>query len=1244
VTGDAATLAKLRVYDEAGAQVPSQVDLATKTLRLVSALPRGRTLRYAVRPSGEAPAPGGVSVTPGKDGLVLRNRLFALRLPVEQTQQFNPPVPASSLLAPILGFQQAGDPATAWLGAGRLLTDRPVKALTVKLVANGPILAEMSYEILWAAGGYYRASIQVIDQVPLAMVSERYDLGVNDGTIFWELDLTQGWQADRAEVAANNGNGGGDPNGRVQSFADLLGTQPCQYLVGDQAWGRLSHLGVFNAAERQAKPGSERIAGVVPLRKGLWRRSNALEVYSAGEHDLRVRLPLGVRPTQWDRDITSATSPFSTQEYDSTIPATEGRRVWGLALGPPAFEAGERPFYQLRRLYGIIGLDRYKDFILAWPDTQASYPRLYRDANTLTAYRAAVAAAPDLAALLGNSWVASGDDQVASKNLTRLLAELKRSCRYYFIAPEASHHGTSGNYFLAALADDVLAWPGLPPEARQEIRARLALITFVYEDGDMMSYGNGHHHGNPNMGTARFWSGPCFMALLPDHPQYTAWRAHLAQYGAYNIATQMAPGGGYFEFGAAYHMHGFARTTNGLPALARSGAPGIAELLRDYVAPDWAYYMNLLTPFDSRWQARMIPGMANSPPGHTRHFIEAAGALAATHRPLAEELLWAWDANGGHGKKDANLALADPTLKAREPVLQSQLYPGVGVVFRAHQGPDETYAFMRCGFQWSHWYVDPGHLIVYSRGASLLPFQPYQYGGPGDPAFNAYTTIRFGDPTNDWPHGWGDANILSHAFAASVDYAWASTGFPDWFIKPGIAPEWQNSGHVTRAGERKLDGAFPQQEGAFTWDRQVLFLKGKTAQSPNYFVFRDTTSGPGKLSSYFNLNLLGTAASLVADGPRLRVNTQWPVGADLAFAQPAKLPLSTREERFQVAMHDSALPAKVKDAAAASPDWIKADGTPWTGVPKNGMLEQHVLARIAGAPGDEYFWVLYPRRADEPAPELTLIQPGVLKITHPAGTDLVWLSPTPLKVQVGDFQASGTAGAIRVTPETVTFNLSAPGSAQYQAYCVLSADKEEVTIPLARAAQPAPPPPPRAPETLWPLIPELSSALEVAPGVQTVVRADGQRQYRLLGPDYHRYQEGGVTLEGESAWVVASRDSVRLVCDQASFVRLSVGPVGIRGVGPFDLTFTKTGVTGSVGGRQRSLAITWPDGLTRPMFRLDGTRYYAGWSDDHSIGKGQTTPQFSIGFGVTDGRHTVDLSEATFPDLPAPLPPSTLAF
>ena len=129
----------------------------------------------------------------------------------------------------------------------------------------------------------------------------------------------------------------------------------------------------------------------------------------------------------------------------------------------------------------------------------------------------------------------------------------------------------------------------------------------------------------------------------------------------------------------------------------------------------------------------------------------------------------------------------------------------------------------------------------------------------------------------------------------------------------------------------------------------------------------------------------------------------------------------------------------------------------------------------------------------------------------------------------------------------------------------------------------------------------------------------------------------GRTLTGPAAaepQVTAEGDAIRFVAPAAEYVKLTHGNVGVRGVGPFDLTFTPAGITGTVDGDIRTLVTTWPEQITRPGYWMDGVRWCAGFADEHSITKGTKTPQFGIAFGVSAGKHAVKIAEWEWPALP----------
>ncbi|OPZ31274.1 MAG: hypothetical protein BWZ02_00298 [Lentisphaerae bacterium ADurb.BinA184] len=1283
---DGAKAKNLRVFDAAGQAVAVQVAEPAKgeaLLTFVTDLAPGATAAFTVRDDGKGDALA-TAVAAQKDGdaLVLTNGLLAVKVPATQEKTYKEPVAASVLPAPVLAFRGADG---AWRGAGRMLTTRPAKSFAVEVTAKGPVFCEVRYAIEFAAGGFYRATVRVEDRVPLAKISEEYDPGVMwgetrtsnaerstpnvEGTVgeggtsgqgygddVWDLNLAAGWQPDRMEIASTQGNGQVDA-GHVEPLENLT-KKPSWYVVPDNAWGPLSQLGLFADSAKQATPGAYPMAGIVPLHKGDWRHMNGIEIQSTGAQDVRARFPMSRRNASWLREVTSETSPFSMQEHEPGVAHTYGRRHWGLVLAAPArtckAEADREcgPFYQARLFYGVVGLDRYKDFITEWPDTGAKYPRLYLKADQLDAYKRHLEAAglPDefRQKLTGGTLSLGADPAGAAKRVTDVTKRLDYIIAAVFASPTTGHHWTAPQYMTAAAADDVLGWPGLPAETRAALRSRIALICHLWQDPDILGFGGGSHTGNPNMGTARFAPMVAFLPLVPDHPMAEKWRAHMAAYVGHKAAIQTAPGGGYFEYGAAYHMHGYSRVMNAIPALQAAGATGLDHLL-DIDRANWAYYMNLLTPLDSRWKFRVIPGMANSPPGYTEHLLEAAGELAGRDPELAANLAWAWNANGANGLSSPvggmNGQLGGMAPAPKEPALHSMIYPGVGVIFRAHQGPDETYLFLRSGNNWSHWNEDQGHMIFMSRGATLLPFQPYQYWGVKNAEFDDHNLVRFGHPENKMPHAWVDSNILDHAFGERVDYAWSSTGFPDWYIQPGATAEWRGDLR-SAAGNgivRKLDGAVAEKQSAFEWNRQILFLKGKTGKSPNYFVVRDSTPGDGKLASWLYLNLLGTKDGVKAEGGNLFVDTEWPVKLDVRFPQVQSVKPDFYEERQFVSLGGYSGPSWWRTETLISRNWVKADGTP---VPPEaakttnpGFHEQHTMVRLPAAPGEGYFWLLYPRTADEPAPTVSAPAPGVMEIDHPEGTDYAFLASAPFAYAADGVVFTGCAGAVRVAKDgTVTLALTGGrGKVGYKGTIVSGTAPFEKTFAAVelKAGELAIPGAPSATSLTLPA----ADLTDVAPGVR-LSEADGKvlchvdaapAGGRVVGT----FGKGiGVDAQGR-AFITADGRTVRFIVVEPVYAKLSVGNVGVRGCGPFDLTFAADKISGTVEGVTRTIATTFPAQIVRPMYHLDGHRWYAGWADDHSIVKGTPTPQFGLAFGVTDGKHTVEICEWAHPALPA---------
>ena len=261
------------------------------------------------------------------------------------------------------------------------------------------------------------------------------------------------------------------------------------------------------------------------------------------------------------------------------------------------------------------------------------------------------------------------------------------------------------------------------------------------------------------------------------------------------------------------------------------------------------------------------------------------------------------------------------------------------------------------------------------------------------------------------------------------------------------------------------------------------------------------------------------------------------------------------------------------------------------------------------------------------------------KVVTAEGTDYVFLSTTPLDFSGEGVEFSGLAGAVRVAKDgKATLVLSAgPGSVGYKGTVVTSAAPFEKTVTAGGKAETL-----AAPATTIQLPAALAAGQPVADGVTkaTTDAPDGKTivQYVVDAPAAITAADGDVRLHARKAMIEVAAGSIRFVVPERAYAQLSSGNVGIRGMGPFDLTFTPAGITGRVDGDVRTLVTTWPEQITRPGYAMDGVRWHAGFSDEHSIVKGTKTPQFGIAFGVSAGKHDVKVAEWEWPAMP-PAPP-----
>jgi len=298
-----------------------------------------------------------------------------------------------------------------------------------------------------------------------------------------------------------------------------------------------------------------------------------------------------------------------------------------------------------------------------------------------------------------------------------------------------------------------------------------------------------------------------------------------------------------------------------------------------------------------------------------------------------------------------------------------------------------------------------------------------------------------------------------------------------------------------------------------------------------------------------------------------------------------------------------------------------------------------VLIRMPAAAGQDHFWLAYPLGEGETAPKVERLATNVIKVTHPEGTDFILLSATPDRFEGQDVVLEGQAACVRVAPAGITCALlGGAGRVGYRGQLFAGVDAFERTLP-ANAVKPGVEV--IAPENTDTLAcaPRLKAHQPVAPGISKAI--DGARtEYVVDNPTPVTFTDGDLRLEARKALVTRGPDSVRFAVPEGTYVQLVAGKTAIRGLGPFDLTMTATQITGTVAGRKRTLVVSKPAGIIRPMYEMDQVRWYAGYPDDPAPYRGRPEAQFSLAFGVNDGRHEINVREWESPQLP-PVPART---
>ena len=716
--------------------------------------------------------------------------------------------------------------------------------------------------------------------------------------------------------------------------------------------------------------------------------------------------------------------------------------------------------------------------------------------------------------------------------------------------------------------DELLSSPKLTDEQRRQLRAHLAALCYLLTEPDFNPRGSMIHLGNPNMPINRFLALVFAAALIPDHPMANEWLDVSAEYVRYKLAMNEGPNGVWSELISYFHASA-PFLIQAATALRRTGR--LDDATARLATLPARFTMQLLSPKDPRFGTRMQPGW-----GHEGHFIYthwlvAAGLIRELDPALAKALVWSWDQLGRPTQHEHDLGFSERLILNADLLdelgadyvpaeMQSAWLPGFGTVMRAHAGdPNETCLQYRQGYLTSHSDANQGDFVLYAKGAPLTTFSQIGYAlydveGVPSPFRQLYETfgwhnrVRFGSPENfgGWPGGGPISQVHAHFFSDSGDYL---RGMGDY--------------------------------GPQRWTRQILFLKGMTADGPNYFVFRDSFHNPegqpdnweGEAPAepmlerkWWYLRTPGSKDLVETSEEGLRYTSPYGPKLNVHFLMP---------ETIQVEKRDATHRDDTMTVSAVGP------------VP----------------PGQDILTVLYPQGPEELLPRYELLAAGVARITTGESTDYVFVNRTPMTFAKGDVSFEGIAGMVRVYPHEVHLVIAeGPGEVSYKGTVLRSPVPAAKVIPINKIGRS---------EVIEILSPQetIQFSLEhqaefkaVAPGVK---RADfpGGFAYAFASAKPIQFEAEGITFVGSRGGIVVDeeRKTVRLALlrgERIGYQRLQAWGCD----GPYEVTFHHHHITGRANGLGRFLYLSTPAGLNRlPMLVLDGQTYAPGTSGDTLI-------------------------------------------
>ncbi len=836
-----------------------------------------------------------------------------------------------------------------WTGDSTLAAAPAIGRYEARVLARGPVFAEVACRAEFADGGRWTIRFVVEAAEPVVLVSESFDA----------------------------------PGGGILTL-----------LLGDKGF-RPTHMLHRNSDVGNAAVVSDPIAGyhLEPwLRWNNPRHGTWVALHSPPPAASADMLAIGLlKPSLWVdptwQGRASQPSPHAKVAIRDGLAAVDlplggGRREWMLAAIDQADSVaavGKRvapPPQKLVIKHGDFPLDEVKDFVLDWKGDDDNHPVLYISKQDLPALKSRLKSDPkELARWSGRQpidkgsldgpvreFIASGDPQLGRLMAAKAEVYLQTCVDWFLkqddkLTPGAAPHMQSLIFSVVNLIDPVLSTEAFTPEARKRALAKLAFLGYVVSSPDYSSTKR-RFTAFANMTSVVAMYRTALGCMLPSHPQSKAWVEQGLNQLIWQLTAWSDEDGGWIE-APHYAMVSFDHLIAGFAMAKNAGYSDRIYDPRMRKVIEW--FALISTPRDTRtggW--RHQPPIGNTYPGEPNGIYGIAAALWKDKDPeFAARMQWLFEQHGstpalGSGWDFPVMAgyrfLMNASGVQPKPAADfgSAYFRKTGVVLRNTMDTDrETYLHLIAGSNHDHYDYDSGSIVIYGKGRILCD----------DWGYHGRHAVKWHSMLTGSAAGGGIMKIAKFAPSAAFDYV---------------------------AGSKDA------------WARQIGFAKDAEPLGPSFFLIRDSYAA-GDEATWRLWLTTGISAGAGKQMPDAAKPAGGPAPGTVALTDFGAALSGIEDVDLDVFLYE---PAKL--GLALEPAKLSHRTGNWMG--NIGPVEYSQTALTAKPKGPGVVAaLLYPRLKTESPPQVDWSADGqVAQVRSKAGTDYVFIASPPPLPQVGD--------------------------------------------------------------------------------------------------------------------------------------------------------------------------------------------------------------------------------------------------